>query len=269
MRCRPSALGWLALAVAAAACQSGSGPGNPGAPTIGTSAAGATALSVEVDVNGRNAAPIDADCSRGLFVATRVKNLSSRPLQVRRLGVTFEALTSGCVSHEAGIDPTVERTLASGRDEEIRVFDAAGTLCAAPYGRPECEWRATSSVFTDAGSATGTLAFSPIARGGRRGETGCERAIPIVYSPRSGETVSGTVDVTTSVGESSSCVISARSLVAIYSEAHVIVATSPPLDLGRIFHWDTTRLANGRYFVRARQNCCAIEGPAVEVTVRN
>ncbi len=267
MSARPITWG-LALALGAAACQSGSSPGDPGSPARSQPAASASAFSVEVDLNGRNAAPIDADCTRGLFVSTRVKNLSSRPLQVQRLVVTFEPTFGACGMNTPGIDPSVNRSLAPGQAEEVRVFDAAGMLCAAPYGRPGCEWRATSSVFTDAGSATGALAFSTTAGGGRPGETGCERAVPVVFSPRSGETVSGTVDVTTSVGETSSCVMSARSLVAIYSEAHVIVATST-LDYGSIFHWDTTRVASGHYSIRARQNCCGIEGPPVEVTVRN
>jgi hypothetical protein len=269
MRPRSWTVSWgLALVVGAAACQSGSSPGAPGFPATPASDGAASAFSVEVDLNGRSSAPIDADCARGLFVSTRVKNASRGPLQIRRLAVTLEALSSGCVSNEAQIDPTVERALAPGRDEEIRVFDAAGTLCEAPYGRPGCPWRASARVFTDAGSAVGNVDFTTTNGTGRR-ELGCERAIPVVFSPASGATVSGTVDVTTSVDESASCVNSARSLVAIYSERNVIVATSPPLDLGSIFRWDTTRVANGRYSIRARQNCCGIEGRAAEVTVRN
>jgi len=91
----------------------------------------------------------------------------------------------------------------------------------------------------------------------------------VIFTPASGATVSGTMDVTSSVDESDTCIMRARTLVAIYSDRNVIVATSLPLDLGSIFRWDTTRVASGRYSIRGRQNCCGIEGRAAEVTVRN
>jgi hypothetical protein len=259
MRARSSRASWgVTLLLASAACESGS----PSAP-----ASTAPQLSVEVDVNGRSAAPFDADCSRGLFVSTRVKNLSSRPLQVQRLAMTFESLNALCQTSVPGIDPTVDRSLAPGEDEEIRVFDAAGNVCGGPYGGAGCSWHTTATVFTNAGSGAGTLDFYTDSRAPRRGETGCEPP-PVIYTPHDGDTVSGTVDVTSSVGETSTCINIARSLVTIYSERQIIVGTAE-LDLGLSFHWDTRRVANGRYSIRARQNCCLIEGPAVTVTVHN
>ena len=258
-------LAW-ALALAAAACQSGSGPSDPGAasPTGGGTAA---AASVEVDLNGRSTPPLDAVCSRGLFVSTRVRNLTSRSLRVQTMRVRFESLAGGCTSHTADIDPTVDRALAPGHEEEIRVFDAAGSLCGAPLGAAGCPWHAVSTVATDAGAAVGALDFA--ATVGAVGDSGCEGAIPVLFTPHTGDVLSGSVAVTASVAESPRCVITARTIVAIYSESGVIVATSPPLDLGDAFSWDTTRVPNGRYALRTRQNCCGIEGGAVKVAVRN
>jgi len=166
-----------------------------------------------------------------------------------------------------GIDPAIDRSLAPGQDEEIRVFDAAANVCRALSGGSGCSWHTTATVFTNAGSGAAAADFDTFSRAPRAGETGCEPP-PVVYTPHDGDTVSGTVDVTSSVGETSTCIISARSLVTIYSEGPAIVATAE-LDLGLALHWDTRRVANGRYTIRARQNCCLIDGPAVTVTVRN
>jgi hypothetical protein len=262
MRTTPlAAVGALTLAASALTCHSST----PGSATKGDIAP-TNRATVEVALNGRSVAPIPALCSRGLFLSTRVKNVSTSMLQLQRLALRFESSDGRCQTHTPVIDPTIERSLAPGRDEEVKVFDAAGSLCDPPTGGPSCSWHTSATVFTDAGFAGGALDFSN-SSGDARGA--CRQVPPVVYTPVSGMIVSGTVGVTASVPEDGGCVISARTRVWVYSDRGIIVASSGDLDLGLVWSWDTSRNPNGIYRLRASQNCCNVLGEPVEVTVRN
>jgi hypothetical protein len=217
---------------------------------------------------GAGGAPIDVVCSRGAFVATHAANTSPRPLRTRRLTVRFEPTAGRCAAHTAEIDPVLERTLEPGQDQELRVFDAAGSLCQPPHGTPFCDWRVTATVATDVGDAAGTLDFRTRELPSPTDEAGCTRT-PNILTPRDGDVVSGVVAVTANVVESSRCVITARTIVHVYTDSGDLVATSTPLDFGDTFRWDTRRFGNGRYRLRGAQSCCQIDGEAVRVTVRN
>jgi hypothetical protein len=231
------------------------------------------ALAVVLNLNGRSA-PVGGLCSRGLFLSTRVTNSSAQPVQLQQIQVRFESTTDGCRAHAAPIDSSLPAVLGPaallepGRETEARVFNAAGTLCEQPYGHPGCSWRATAQVGSDLGSAVASLDFatSPETQSPSRYCTGV--APPRILAPRSGATVSGTLDVSASLATTSACVNSARSVVTAFTDTGVIVARSPQLDL-EVWHWDTTRHPNGRYRLRAESNCCGDLGDAIEVNVRN
>jgi hypothetical protein len=263
---------WAIPMLLAAACHSASNPGAPGAvasvtpaPAPVPAAAPPGVASVTVTLNGRSASP-NSVCERGLFVATRVANLAARPLTLQRLTVGFQSLSDRCVSHTAQIEPVVNRTLAGGAEDQISVFDAAGTLCAPPTGGVGCSWRAAATVTTDVGFVAGVVDFATTSEG--RFAERCDRT-PVIFTPANGEVVSGVVAVTASVPESSTCVNSARTTVRVYTEVGIIVATHGPFDLGEVFEWDTRLVPNGRYGISGTQNCCGIEGSRIMVTVRN
>jgi hypothetical protein len=98
---------------------------------------------------------------------------------------------------------------------------------------------------------------------------GCAHVVPAILTPGNRQRVSGTVDVTATVAEGGGCVISARTLVSVYSQDGTLLDRSFPLDLGDVWHWDTTQLANGRYRLRAAQNCCNVPSAPIQVKVRN
>jgi hypothetical protein len=98
---------------------------------------------------------------------------------------------------------------------------------------------------------------------------GCAHVVPAILTPDSHQRVSGTVGVTATVAEGGGCVISARTLVSVYSQDGTLLDRSYPLDLGDVWHWDTTQLANGRYRLRAAQNCCNVPSSPIQVNVRN
>jgi hypothetical protein len=201
-----------------------------------------------------------------VFVSTRVRNVSATALALHRLDLRFESSDGRCQTHTPMIDPTIGRTLAAGGEEEVKVFDAAGSLCDPPTGGFGCAWLARATVLTDAGAAEGTLAFSTTSGTPRRL---CQGLAPAVLSPRSGAVVSGTVRVTSSVPEDGGCVITARSRVWVFSDRGVIVASSGELDLGDSWTWDTSRHPDGVYRLRSSQTCCETLGDPVEVTLRN
>jgi hypothetical protein len=263
MRRRPHARTWPVLLAAASLTCDGAGTASGTAPS--EAVAPTNRAAVEVDVNGRHTEWTPAVCARGVFVSTRVKNVSGTPLALRRLDLRFESSDGRCQTHTPMIDPAIGRTLAAGSEEEVKVFDAAGSLCEPPTGGPGCAWLARATVFTDAGAAEDTLKFNTTAGTPRR----CQKPAPVVFSPRNGEVVSGTVGVTSSVPEDGGCVISARSRVWVFSDRGIIVASSGELDLGNLWDWDTTRHPNGVYRLRSSQICCEILGDPVEVTVRN
>jgi Bacterial Ig domain len=262
---RHFALAWSFL-LAAAALTCHGGPATSTVPPSDPIGAPTRQAVVELDVNGRHTEPIPAVCVRGVFVSTRVKNVSGTPLALRRLDLRFESSDGRCQTHTPLIDPTIGRTLAAGSEQEVKVFDAAGSLCDPPTGGPGCAWHARATVSTDAGAAEGMLDFSTTSGAPR---AGCLGIRPVVFIPRNGATVSGTVEVTASVPEDGGCVISARSRVWVYSDLGIIVAASGDLDFGSTWTWDTSRHPNGTYRIRASQNCCNALGDPIEVTVRN
>jgi hypothetical protein len=232
--------GWrsTALLVLAAACGSSSPPA-PEAPPP-TTLAPAVPPVVSVRVNGSGDANVDVLCSEGVFVSTRVTNNNDRSIEARALAVRFEPTSGACAAHTVEFTPA--SVVPAHQDQEVRRFDAAGSLCAPPTGRPFCSWHATSTVTTDAGTASGSLDFRAIeVVAAPPVEAGCERT-PVILTPRAGDVVSGVVGVTASVVESSRCVISARTIVQVRDDSGAIVATSSPIDLGDTFRWNTRSL---------------------------
>lgn len=165
------------------------------------------------------------------------------------------------------IDPSIMRTLAPGLDEEVKAFDAGGSLCGPPTGGEGCSWHASAIVHTDAGFAQGGLDF--VSSGPGRPRSTCQGIPASVLFPHTGDTVSGTVAVSASVPEDGGCNISARSRVWVYSGRGTIVAGSGDIEYGDRWNWDTSRLGNGVYNLRAAPTCCLALGQGVEVTVRN
>jgi hypothetical protein len=257
---------WPLLLAAASLTCDGRGTTSGTAPTEAVAPAPTNRAVVEVDVNGGHTARAPAVCARGVFVSTRVKNASDTALALRRLDLRFESSDGRCQTHTPMIDPMIGRTLAAGSEEEVKVFDAAGSLCDPPTGGFGCAWLARATVFTDAGAAEGTLAFSTTSGTPR---SSCRGIAPVVLSPHSGAVVSGTVAVTSSVPEDGGCVISARSRVWVFSDRGIIVSSSGELDVGDAWAWDTSRHPNGAYRLRGSQTCCETLGDPAEVTVRN
>ncbi len=205
-------------------------------------------------------------CRQGLFFDVSATNLAAHPVQLRSLAVSFTptAGPASCQAFQEPLDSTVSSRLDVAQTAHLRRFDAAGQLCEAPYGAPECAWMAMATVAADADVASDAIGFETF-----RPASACDGVVPSLLSPTDGAMVSGTVDVTASVAESQSCVISARTIVEGFSELGSRAFVSGELDLGDRFRWDTTHVPNGTYWLTAFQNCCRTRSAPVVVTVRN
>jgi len=235
------------------ACHSSKGP-----------AASTGELRVELTLNGGRLG--SHSCDLGLFFATRITNASTQPLQVHRLAVRFVSNSAACTSQVAAIDSQVSIGLEPGAVAAVRRFDAAGQLCQAPRGGPECAWTAIAEATSALGTTRDELGFATYLPGEDRG---CAGVTPRLVAPADGAVLSGTVDVVATVAESASCVNSARTIIEGFSERGVPAFRSSSLDLGEPFRWNTRDVANGRYWITAYQNCCRVRGAPVVVTVRN
>lgn len=234
-----------------------SSPGSPPPPPT-VAEAGVTVL---LDGKATNTVGY---CNLGLMLTTQVTNRSSRPLRVSNLQMDYTAEPGwGCSKHTAPIEGRSDVLVEPERTETVRVFDAAGTLCLPPAGGTDCRWTARARVETDQGEATGSLQVTTTSPQFAPG-----MPAPVISHPPDGAVVSGTVRVSATVVEDCGCVIRARTYVWLFGDSDGALFRSGPHDLDP-WHWDTTRFPNGSYVLRASQNCCAVLGDPVRVTVRN
>jgi hypothetical protein len=245
-----AALASIALALALACHSSTTAPSAP--------------VQVGLTVNG--AAMGSVSCGRAITLAVAATNLSTEPVTLESLSIRFRPHSGSCREHDAPISPILSGILAAGGTAEVRRFDAAGTLCLEPYGGSACAWTATAELTTSAGRATDSLGLATFLGAA----AGCEDLpAPRILLPADGATVSGTVDVSATLVESPSCVLSARTVVEAFSAQGEPAFTSFNLDLGDHYPWNTKALPNGQYWLTAYQNCCRVRSAAVVVTVQN
>ncbi len=220
-------------------------------------------LQVELTINGAPSGSFS--CDRGLFLQASARNAAVRPVQLRRFDVHFAPTVGSCRAMVADLDPTLALRLEPGATGEVRRFDATGQLCEPPAGGSGCGWNVTARVTTD----TGAVAEDHVTFTTYRAPANCDGVVAGVVTPREGDVLSGVVDVVGGVAEGGGCVNSARGIVEGYSEEGRLVFTTPPLDLGDRYRWDTRLVPNGRYLLTAYQNCCRIRGIPITVSVRN
>jgi hypothetical protein len=248
MRSRLVVASLLALALAC-------GSDNPGQPDPG--------LAVDLTLNGGQLGAFS--CDGGLFFAVDVRNVSQKTIRLQRLAMRFDPTDGSCQQQTAPIDPTLGISLDAGQSTQVRRVDLAGQLCGAPSGSPRCTWTATAEVASEEGSARDQLGFSTYSSS----RADCVGVVPRIGRPVDGAVLSGVAEVLATVVEGAGCNMSARTIIRGFSAAGQPVFTSGPLDLAEVYRWDTTRVANGSYWLTAHQNCCQIPSAPTVVTVKN
>lgn len=239
-------------AVAVALLLSGCNGQPPSAP------APVAPLGITVDVLG-------SGCTGALTLATRVANLSSEPIRLNRLTLTYTTQDPRCQSHRAPIDGALAETLAAGAAGVVHRIDPKGTLCEAPTGAFGCEWTVTADVASSAGAASGSTTLVGSGPGPGWSASGPRAE---VVSPRAGAVLSGIVPVQPNYFEGCGAVITARMIAFLFRGSQAL-ASSQELDLGDSWKLDTTRFPNGEYSLGAMQNRCRVTGPLTPVSIRN
>jgi hypothetical protein len=219
---------------------------------------------VTVDLTLNDAKLGSQSCSGGMFFTIRASNVSSAPVQVRKLSLSFTPKDGDCTQTTAPISSDIGQTIAPGQTVQVRRVDLAGQLCSPPDGAPGCSWAAAAAVTTDDATATDAIAFATYSPADH-----CESVVPAILTPANGATVSGTVGVTATVVEGDGCIKKAFTMLEAFSETGEPAFASPALDRGQSYSWDTRSVSNGRYWITAFQRCCGIRSAPIVVTVHN
>jgi hypothetical protein len=232
------------------------------APTPTPSAAPTGTASADLKLNAQKSGTFD--CSGGLFFVTSVLNLTTAPLRVDTLSLTFTKVSgTGCANNAAPIDPQVGLSAGPGVSTEIRRVDLAGALCTAPAGAPGCEWLGKATLTTSFGTLTdeipfrtsGTLAVVAPPAAPTPAPASCGTDRPTLVLPPSGATVSGTVAVSARISDDSQCPITLRAYLKGEPFAGETGAFAVFVDVVDSYRWDTRTAPNGRFRITAQKAC--------------